>query len=235
MTNGDGDETVPNPDLTTQYGKISSDLLTTLGEAEAPGGGAHTDPDTIKAINQARQNVLAEIQNQLIVESRLRPKLTEEAKLMSQVEDELGRTRKLFDNQDALTTFRRKTEINNYYDLRSQAYTKIYKNAILVLVVLFFVAFLVKQNIIPSGAGGFLNIVTLVIGAIVLLGQYLDITARDNMNFDEYDYSASKGGISTGGGKGGRIRFCFDDSCCSKGMEFDIKKGKCVLKTPAKK
>ncbi len=187
------------------------------------------DANNLNVLNAQRQNALKNLQNQWEVESTLRPKLQVEDQLVSNVEDELGKTRKLFDNKNAYFSFRRQTEINNYYNKRAEAYQRLFKMSIIFLVFLMIIGFFQGRGTISANIGNLLTLIILVIAGIYVIAEYYDIQRRDNMNFEEYDYGDANvgggGGGDGGDGSGSKWGLCVNQNCCTDGMIF--KDGKC--------
>ena len=193
---------------------------TTLGDIDA---------NSLNIINANRNKALKSLQSQMLVEDTLRPKLQIEDKLVTNVEDELGKTRKLFDNKNAYFSFRRQTEINNYYNKRAEAYQRLFKMSIIFLVFLMIIGFFQNRGSISANIGNLLTLIILVIAGIYVIAEYYDIQRRDNMNFEEYDYGDADvgggGGGDGGDGSSSKWGLCVNQNCCTDGMVF--KDGRC--------
>ena len=193
---------------------------TTLGDIDA---------NSLNIINANRNKALKSLQSQMLVEDTLRPKLQVEDELVNNVEDELGKTRKLFDNKNAYFSFRRQTEINNYYNKRAEAYQRLFKMSIIFLVFLMIIGFFQNRGTISANIGNLLTLIILVIAGIYVIAEYYDIQRRDNMNFEEYDYGDADVGGGGGGdgddGKSTKWGLCVNQNCCTDGMVF--KNGRC--------
>lgn len=193
---------------------------TTLGDIDA---------NSLNIINANRNKALKSLQSQMLVEDTLRPKLQIEDELVTNVEDELGKTRKLFDNKNAYFSFRRQTEINNYYNKRAEAYQRLFKMSIIFLVFLMIIGFFQNRGSISANIGNLLTLIILVIAGIYVIAEYYDIQRRDNMNFEEYDYGDADvgggGGGDGGDGSSSKWGLCVNQNCCTDGMVF--KDGRC--------
>ena len=67
---------------------------------------------------------------------------------------------------------------------------------------------------------------------IYSFNKYIDILARDNMNFNEYDYNTIPNNDDTNNLAtipGLKNKMCIDQACCSKGTIYDKDLGQCRL------
>ena len=109
------------------------------------------------------------------------------------VENELNEAKgrmKLLENKkyDKL----RLVEINTYYGKQFSAHKDIVKIIVLVCILLLIVIILGKKEIIPRNIYIALNTIIIVIGIIIIGTKMMDLSNRDNMNFDEYDWYFDK-------------------------------------------
>ena len=150
----------------------------------------------------------------------------------------------------------RMTEINTYYGKRYNAHAGVMKILIMICIPLLILAILKKKNLIPSrianGVSGFI----IIVGAIILLRRIWDLSSRDNMNYDEYNwefnpatqsptvyqYDMAQFGKAAKATKtdvgnlqdeaqnvaGSLGLGCVGASCCSDGMTFDETSEKCI-------
>ena len=150
----------------------------------------------------------------------------------------------------------RMTEINTYYGKRYSAHAGVMKILIMICIPLLILAILKKKSLIPSrianGVSGFI----IIVGAIILIRRIWDLSRRDNMNYDEYNwvFNATNQGPTVYQydmaqfGKAGKAAKsevgtlqsdaqnvagslglgCVGASCCSDGMTFDETSEKCV-------
>ena len=68
---------------------------------------------------------------------------------------------------------------------------------------------------------------------IVVYNKYMDILARDNMNFNDYDFDTIYDDNLHDLGKttGNLPKVCVDQGCCAKGTIYDTDLGQCRLPT----
>jgi hypothetical protein len=139
-------------------------------------------------------------------------------------------------------------EINDYYGKRYGAQADLMKTITLFCIPLLILAVLMQKGIIPRNIGGGLMSLILVIAILYCGRMWWDISSRDNMNFDEYnwywdpaandptvyeyDKEQVQGAVDESEdalqGLGKDLGTCVGDACCSSGMSFDQDKLQCV-------
>lgn len=137
----------------------------------------------------------------------------------------------------------RKIEINEYYSQRNQAYVNVFKTIIIGIILLVIVSIFDKSNIIPKSIISTITII-LVFAIVIVSGiKILNINSRDTRNFNHikipFDVKAEE---LEDAGKLESISDlfknefggCYNDSCCSSNMSFDISSKKCILKGATK-
>lgn len=131
----------------------------------------------------------------------------------------------------------RMVELNTYERERYRSYMEIMKIACLSSVVIVIFLIMGHKGIIPNK-----NIVLLIVGAIVaiagiiIFNKYLDISNRDNLYFQKYDYPTPDFDDDDNDGVGDNSNNvslttnspCANEECCSSGQSFDSAIGKCI-------
>lgn len=156
------------------------------------------------------------------------------------VENELNEARgrmKLLENQkyDKL----RLVEINTYYGKQFSAHKDIVKVIVLVCILLLIIIILGKKEILPRNIYILLNGIIIVIGIIIIGTKFTDLSNRDNMNFDEYDWyfdktkAPSDTSTTAGDPWAAMTSTCIGEMCCHEtpGLVYDNVKGICVADT----
>ncbi len=145
----------------------------------------------------------------------------------------------------------RMVEINTYYSQRYQAQINLLKFVIKVFAVLLLLGYVRKIGFIPNNIMNALLLIVSVIGGYLVIMKYYDISTRNNMYFDEYDFI-----FNSGHGHGGEsiweynkkhlfdpikddlddtvsnvvnITSCVGDNCCGNNTRWDSASNKCVL------
>tara|TARA_Y100000992_G_scaffold298144_1_gene262833 strand:+ start:5287 stop:6204 length:918 start_codon:yes stop_codon:yes gene_type:complete len=135
----------------------------------------------------------------------------------------------------------RMVEVNTYYSDRYQAHTKVMKIVIFTSLPLLLVALLTKKGFIPSNISSIIIGVIAAIGIILVTYSIIDISKRDNMNFNEYkgpragstnedstegeDYSSTWN--NDGSNKSDPKEPCVGKDCCTGGMIFNQETQQC--------
>jgi hypothetical protein len=139
----------------------------------------------------------------------------------------------------------RLVEINTYYSKRFGAHKEIVKVVVYVCILMLIVIILGKKEILPRNIYIVLNGIILVVGIIVIGKKIIDLSNRDNMNFDEYDwyFDKSKAPSDTGGSGSATSQptdpwattttECVGEMCCTAnpGLIYDSVAKVCVLNT----
>ena len=139
-----------------------------------------------------RDKLFKAIQEQSGFLQNITPKITKEEKLVKEIETELSKLNYENINTNNIINNKRMIEINNYYNARSLSYINLFKTILIFFIPLIFIELLIYYNIIPYTLGKTLIFINIVIMIIYSLNRYLDILSRDNMNFNEYDFSNTK-------------------------------------------
>jgi len=83
---------------------------------------------------------------------------------------------------------RRLIQINTYYGKQYDAYASVMKYILLFCIPILILSILANKKIIPENIYNGLVIFILVISFIIIIFKLWDISLRDNMNFDEYNW-----------------------------------------------
>jgi hypothetical protein len=191
-----------------------------------------------KSLNYTYQSLQKNVNN-------ARTELVELLTLVSVVEDELNNAKiQLNQLYDIKHSKMRMVEINTYYGKQYSAQARFLKLVIVVCVILLILAILRKKGLIPDDIAKVLLGIVLVIGGFLILRRLLDISTRDNMNFDAYNwqfnpdeqrptvYEYDKAQLLALEDEISLPSFdgldCIGDACCTKGMKYDMALRKCI-------
>jgi hypothetical protein len=86
----------------------------------------------------------------------------------------------------------RMVEINTYYGKRYDGYKQVMKTVVYTCIPLIIITILANKNIIPSSVNTILTSIIIVISCMIIVKQIIDLSNRDNMNFDEYKWYFNK-------------------------------------------
>ncbi len=140
----------------------------------------------------------------------------------------------------------RMTNINVYHGKKYNAHANVMKILLISCILILILTFVNKRELLPQ------NIVAILIGIIIFYGGLritlliIDISRRDNMNYDKYKWNFSPGDVNIPEGKED-IEYsedteqnninsfdndCIGEKCCSDDMMYDSVTKKCNHKTP---
>ena len=136
--------------------------------------------------------------------------------------------------------------INTYYGKQYNAYKDIAKNIVYICILVLIIVILGKNGILPTNVYITLNGLIITIGAIIVGNQIINLSNRDNMNFDEYNwyFDKSKAPADTTDSSTGSLdpwaiptTTCVGSMCCDQtnGFVYDNVQNICVLNTDTSK
>lgn len=150
----------------------------------------------------------------------------------------------------------RMAEIDTFFSNKYNAYLKIIQFFIFLMIPVVLIVVLKRNQTISLQTTNVLIAVIIVIGLIFIGGSLLDLSKRNNMAFQEYDfplnvsnstqqsvieYDLEQLGFlkekveSEFDSLGNSLTECVGADCCSKNMIFDTKKGICEPKPSGNK
>lgn len=130
----------------------------------------------------------------------------------------------------------RLVEINTYFGKRYNAYSKIMKTIVIICIPVIILTVLANKGLLFLNIYTLLTFIILVIGALIISFQLIDIYNRDNMNWDEYDWYFDKNNAPSADQDSsannnpwmtGSI-VCIGSDCCYDGSTYDSVKNICV-------
>ena len=128
---------------------------------------------------------------------------------------------------------------NVYYVKYYSAHKQIMKTIFLVCVPVLILLILGNMGIMPPNLNSVFIMIIIIIGCISIGYQIIDLSNRDNMNFDEYNWKFNKKRAppiktnvqpydpwETAAGP----NQCINDECCPDNYKYDLESNKCVPK-----
>lgn len=130
----------------------------------------------------------------------------------------------------------RSVEINTYYGKKYSAYTKFMKTIIFFCIPLIILGVLKKKEIVPQNIYGFLTGIIIIIAIIILWNQFIDISNRDEMNWDEYNWNFDSSKAPSDSTEGTSYTnpwytpsiTCVGAACCYDGSSYDSQQNICI-------
>lgn len=150
----------------------------------------------------------------------------------------------------------RMAEIDDFFGRKYNAYTKILQFLVLLMVPIIIVVVLKRNQALSSQTTNVLLAIIIVIGVFFIGGSLLDLSRRNNMVFQEFDFPVNQDGSSDKGVveydleqlgflkdkaedefdslSGSLTGECIGAECCAKDMIFNTKKSICQPKPKGK-
>jgi hypothetical protein len=141
----------------------------------------------------------------------------------------------------------RMVEINTYYGKWYKAQSRVIKICVFILTIIIVLLIIRRKGILNPNIINIIIAGIITVGTYILLSKYVDISSRNNMNFDVYDWGGmgsipkntpNTNNISTTGltddikksfaASFEGIGVCVGDGCCSSGMKYDQTLRKCL-------
>lgn len=153
--------------------------------------------DEINGLSEMRMNMYADLQNMYSLYRNnvytLDSTIDSQFKSINKMEDELNQSKIYLNSIDQLKVDKlRVTEINNYYAKRYNAYKNIMFVIAISCIPILALTILNNNSVIPSFIYQILTAIIVLISSYIIFNQYLDISNRDNINWDNYSWYFNK-------------------------------------------
>lgn len=137
----------------------------------------------------------------------------------------------------------RLVQINTYYGKKYAAYNKMMKIIVYACIPLIILGMLGNKGLIPTNLNTLLMGIIIAIALFMIGSNIVDLSNRDNMIFDEYDWAFNKNAAPKGDGVNdlkvnpwdlgdqNTALTCVGAQCCTEGMTYDTSIRKCVPKS----
>jgi hypothetical protein len=196
----------------------------------------------INELSQMRMDMYSNLQNlyssyQTNV-NNLDTTLDVQMRAIDSMEDELNQVKIHLNSIDQMKMDKLRTvEINNYYAKRYNAYKNIMFVISLSCIPILLLTILSNKTIIPSNVYGLLVSLIVVISSYLIFKQYLDISNRDNINWDSYSWYFDKSNAPKPGESSSDAppddgenedELCVGSACCQEGTTYDANLNICV-------
>lgn len=174
--------------------------------------------------------------------SNSRNVLSEQITAINIIENELEESKRrlrLLEEQKNNTL--RLVSINTYYGKKYEAQKKIMQTIVIICIPIIILAFLANKGILPPKLYVVLNGIVIIIGLFMIGKQIIDLSNRDNMNFDEYNWYFNKssapvleveGSSSTSSSSKNpwptQSITCIGQECCYEGSTYDPALNMCI-------
>lgn len=143
----------------------------------------------------------------------------------------------------------RLVEINTYYASKYKAQAGLMRLVIMVCIPLLILAIVAKKGWIPQNISKALMGVVIVVGGFIIIRQAINLSSRNNMNYDEFDWAWDSDandptvyeydkeqleGVTdtleedTNSFAADLGLGCVGSKCCADGTTYDEDKGQCI-------
>jgi hypothetical protein len=162
--------------------------------------------------------------------------LSQQSEAIGIVESELNRAKERLEYLETEKNNKiRLVEINQYYGEKYAEHTNLMKIIIFTLIPIILLTILYNKGILPGRVYYIVFILIGVIGAYYFWKEYASIITRDNMNYNEYNWSFDPSSAPKGTGSdidpwatGGMIGTCIGEACCQEDQIYDEELNQCV-------
>ena len=129
----------------------------------------------------------------------------------------------------------RLVQINSYYGDKYAEHSELMKIIIFTLVPVIFISFLNNKGILPNTIYFIILVIISLIGAYFFWRRFASIIMRDNMNYQEYNWSFNPNNVSTEPSDTSdpwqtnvNLGTCVGDFCCAPDTAYDSTLNQCV-------
>jgi hypothetical protein len=127
-------------------------------------------------------------------------------------------------------------EINTYYGKRFNSYKNLMKIIFIFCLPILILTAIYSYDLLPPKLYAFLVGIIIIIAIFVIGYQIIDISNRDNMNWDEYNWYFNKSLAPSDATKNNKYTnpwltqslTCIGEQCCSDGDVYDSSLNKCI-------
>ena len=198
--------------------------------------------DKINEISQMRLNMYSNMNDmysyyQKNVEAS-RTTMGQEVAAIDIIENELNEAKKRLNVvEDEKNNTLRLVEFNTYYGKKYNSHTRIMKIIVIFCIPIIILAYLANIGFLPPKLYMFLVGIVIIICVIIIGYQIIDLSNRDNMNWDEYNlyFDRSKAptdtvetsNTSSNPWSTGTLT-CIGSECCYSGSTYDNDKNMCI-------
>jgi len=226
-------------DNISQLQTQEKDLYTSLDDPNLSSEEKQQIINKINEISQIRLNLYAGIQDMYSYYqqnvSSSRSTLGQEMTAIDIIENELNESKKKLNLiQDQKYNKLRLVEINTYYGKRYNAHTNLMKTIVYTCIPLMILAILANKGILPPKLYRVIAAIILIIAVIIFGRQLIDLSNRDNMNFDEYNWYFNSAEAPTADSTQAKNPWalptatCIGSACCYDGSTYDDTQNICI-------
>jgi len=130
----------------------------------------------------------------------------------------------------------RLVEINTFYGKQYDAHKQIMQIVVIICIPVLILSVLANKGIIPPKLNSLIVGIIIIIGLFIIGGKIIDLSNRDNMNFDEYNWYFNKDEAPTSSSESNNdsdpwatpTYTCIGAECCNDNNTYDEEQNKCI-------
>jgi hypothetical protein len=198
----------------------------------------------INEISQIRMNLYSNLRdlyaNYQVNVSSSRSTLDQSKAAIDILENELNNAKiKMNLIKDEKYNKLRLVEINTYYGKRYNAHASIMKIIVLTCIPIILLSILYNKQILSPTIYSVLSALSFIIGSVFLIIKLIDISNRDTMNWDEYNWYFNKNDApdqdsasssSSSNPWNTTAIPCIGSACCNENSTYDSTQNLCIPK-----
>jgi hypothetical protein len=155
------------------------------------------------------------------------------------IENELNNTKRRLNLLESQKNNKiRLVEINTYYGKQYDAHKQIMQIVVIVCIPVLIITMLSSKGILPSKISALFSGIIIIVGLFIIGAKVIDLSNRDNMNFDEYDWYFDKTTAPTTSTEtetssssdpwATPTYTCVGAECCNDNNTYDSNQNKCI-------
>jgi hypothetical protein len=197
--------------------------------------------DRINQISQMRINLYASLKDMYSYYqedvSDSRNSMNNQMVSVDVIENELNDSKRRLNLLEAQKNNKiRLVEINTYYGKQYDAHKQIMQIVVIICIPVLILTVLANKGILPPKLTSLLTGIIIIIGLFIIGAKIIDLSNRDNMNFDEYNWYFNKDDAPTSSSDTTAssdpwempTATCVGQECCSDNYTYDEIQNKCI-------
>ena len=197
--------------------------------------------DRINQISQMRINLYASLKDMYSYYqedvSNSRNTMNNQMVSIDVIENELNDSKRRLNLLEAQKNNKiRLVEINTFYGKQYDAHKQIMQIVVIICIPVLILAVLANKGIIPPRLNALIMGIIIIIGLFIIGAKIIDLSNRDNMNFDEYNWYFNKDEAPTSSSETGTssdpwettAATCTGAECCYENSTYDEIQNKCI-------
>ena len=200
--------------------------------------------DKINQISQLRINLYANLKEMYSYYqedvSSSRNTLNNQMVSVDVIENELNDSKRRLNLLEAQKDNKiRLVEINTFYGKQYDAHKQIMQIVVIICIPVLILTVLSSKGILPSTITALLTGIIIIIGLFIIGAKIIDLSNRDNMNFDEYNWyfnkdeaptTSTEENTNTSGSDPWETPTytCSGAECCYENSTYDEEQNKCI-------